>query len=196
MIRVILIGFVVVLLSGGLHAQIAPTTDVIQRTMSERLALVFEAAGKTQSTISLTVSDHPDAPWVESIALEQAIGSGLEVSTTTAPTDVQVVVKDLSTRYEAMGESDSVRRIITVDLEAIVSAASKKTVVGKGAVSDTLICTRRDAIAAESRQHRATYGEMPESASSVWDDILEPVIFIAAAAATVVLLFTVRSSTE
>ena len=144
MIRVTLIWVIMVLLSGGLHAQVASTTDVIQLTMGERMALVFEAAGITQSKISLTVSDHPDAPWVESIALEQALSSGLEVSTTTAPVDVQIVVKDLSTRYEALDESDSVRRILTVDIEAIVSSASNKTVVGKGAVSDTLVCTRRD----------------------------------------------------
>ena len=105
----------------------------------------------------------------------------------------RVVPSDVSTRYEAIEDSDSIRRIITVDVRANLIGERTMAPAAPGPYTDTVMCTREEAESAQSPQHFATRGEIPPAESSFWDDVLEPVVFVAAAVATVVLLFTVRS---
>ena len=53
--------------------------------------------------------------------------------------------------------------------------------------------TRSEALSADSRQHSGSHGQIPPVPTSFWEDIAQPVVFIADAATTILLLFTVRS---
>jgi hypothetical protein len=189
-----LITLLLVLVSASLTAVagLEPTLNVVSRFTDRSLTSIVAMVAPS-STITLSVADHPDARWIEAEALRMMTEAGHSVVTSTAPTDVQIVIKDLSTQYEAHAESDSVDRVITVALEAIVTTNGTRRTATPPIERDRVACTRAEAKAAESRQHQATHGELPPAPSSMWDDIVEPVIFVTAAVATVVLLFTVRS---
>lgn len=173
-------------------AGLEPTISVVSRFTDRSLSSIVATLAPS-STITLSVADHPDARWIEAEALRIVTSAGHSVVTTTAPTDVQLVIKDLSTRYEAYTETDSIDRVITVAIEAIITTNGTRTTSTPPIERDRVVCTRAEAKAAESTQHRATHAELPPAPSSMWDDIVEPVIFVTAAVATVVLLFTVRS---
>jgi hypothetical protein len=173
-------------------AEIPPALDVVSK-MTETSVRAIVAAIPANSSLTLTVADHPDARWVEASVLRAFTDAGHTVLTSGSPTDVQIVIKDLSTRYSAREHSDSVDRVITVALEAIFTTNGTRRTVGPPLERERITCTRSEAKASESTQHRATQAELPPPHSSMWDDIVEPVIFVTAAVATVVLLFTVRS---
>ena len=173
-------------------AEIPSALDVVTR-MTESSVRTIVAALPPNSTLTLGVADHPDARWIESTMLREITNAGHTVLTSSAPVDVRIVISDLSTRYQLAEASDSVHREITVALEAIVTTGDQRRVVAPDVQRDRVTCTRNEAKVAESMQHRATHAELPAAPSSMWDDVVEPVIFVTAAVATVVLLFTVRS---
>jgi hypothetical protein len=173
-------------------AEIPSALDVVSR-MTETSVRAIVASVPAKSTITLAVADHPDAQWVESTVLREFTNAGHTIVTTSAPIDVRIVIKDLSTQYHLAASSDSVERKITVALEAIVTSGTERRLVAPDVQRDSVQCTRADAKEAESMQHTATHAELPVAPTSMWDDIVEPVIFVTAAVATVVLLFTVRS---
>ena len=146
-----------------------------------------------QSSINFVVSDHPDKDWIESLALSKLSDRGLTTLDANTAASIRLVIDDLSTRYQALGSADSVQRVITSNMTFVITVDGTRRVVSYRPQADTLACLRRDAIAAESDQHHSTRGEMPAEERTLWDEVLEPAIFVVAAVATVVLLFTVRS---
>lgn len=168
------------------------TTTVVEQSLTSAATELVAPFSKGE-VVQITVEEHPDARWIESVILREAQGKGLDVRNTDADASLIVVPTNVSTIYELVPESDFVLRIVTVELSAIVSRGNTKHNIVSTPIRDSTTCFRQDAIAAESHQHRSTHGELPLPESSLWDDALEPVIFIGAAVATVVLLFTVRS---
>jgi hypothetical protein len=184
----------VFLAAGGLRLAAAEVPST-QRVISSLLRSAHDTVVEQMDDrpFRLERVDHPDGPWLESQFLTQATRAGREAVTSDAPVVVTVVYNDVSTRYELVEHSDSVRRVITVDLSAQIEHDGQRMLVTPEPAQDTIVCLRQDALAAESQQHQATHGEMPDPDRTIWDDVLEPAIFVVAAAATIVLLFTVRS---
>lgn len=180
------------LLVGGFRPQVAgvrPTTEVVQHALRGIYRTVLEHVPTLPSHVSTT--NHPDRLW-----LSQELYEVYPQSTTDdrGRTDTLLLIfGDVSLRYENTESVDSVRRIIVVDVGARYVADGKTAVLSLAPAIDTVVCSRMDARAAESSQHSCTSAPMPEPPSSFWDTVLEPMIFVAAAVATVVLLFTVRS---
>jgi hypothetical protein len=104
-----------------------------------------------------------------------------------------LIVRDLSTVYQATGDADTVVRIVTVAMDAKVSADGESCLISPAPYQRRDTCLRREAMLEQSSQLNATHGELPAEERTMWEDLLEPAIFVAAAATTVVLLFTVRS---
>jgi len=172
--------------------EVTSTIEVVTRSMEGAIdsALRTIPAG---SRIQVSVDNHPDARWLESTVMRLATEKRIVIATEQTTSEVSVVVNDLSTKYEAVGSADSIRRVVTTDVSFIVTSGGERRVVQPPAQRDVVTCLRRDALAAESAQHASTHGEMPAEERTLWDDVLEPAIFVVAAVATVVLLFTVRS---
>ena len=194
MIRSCVAVIIMILAAGGLRyasAEVPSAQRVITTMLQQAHGSVVEQLD--DRPLRLERVDHPDGPWLESQFLTQATRAGKSVVTSEAPVVLTLVYNDVSTRYESVEHTDSIRRVITVDLSAEVERDGQRTLITASPTQDTLVCLRQDALAAESRQHRSTHGEMPVPDRTVWDDVLEPAIFVVAAAATVVLLFTVRS---
>ncbi len=194
MIRCSLVVSVLVLVVGGFRtaaAEVPSTQRVITSMLQHAHGMVIDQMD--DRPFRLERVDHPDGPWLESQFLTLATRAGKEAVTSDASVVLTLVYNDVSTRYELVEHTDSIRRVITVDVTAQVARDGRVSTISTDPMQDTIVCLRQDALAAESRQHHATHGEMPDPDRTVWDDVLEPAIFVVAAVATVVLLFTVRS---
>ncbi len=180
------------LLVGGFRPQaqpVRPALDVIQRAVRELYRAVIERVPAMPAQVYTT--NHPDQLWLsqELYATYQEVG---RTAMTSADT-LTLVFSNVSMRYENVDAADSVRRIITVDVGARIVRNGSNEVLPMTPIVDTVVCSRSEARAAESLQHSCTSAQMPEPPTSFWDTVMEPMIFVAAAVATVVLLFTVRS---
>lgn len=180
------------LLVGGFRPQaqpVRPALDVIQRAVRELYRAVIERVPAMPAQVYTT--NHPDQLWLsqELYATYQEVGRTAMTSTDT----LTLVFSNVSMRYENVDAADSVRRIITVDVGARIVRNGSNEVLPMTPIVDTVVCSRAEARAAESLQHSCTSSQMPEPPTSFWDTVMEPMIFVAAAVATVVLLFTVRS---
>jgi hypothetical protein len=164
---------------------------VIRSMLDESFTTII--ASVPNPSVAVTVADHPDRRWFEAEFFTALNASGKEIVTTQAPATIHLVPVDVSTQYRAVESADSIQRVITVSLSAVLEHDGRMQPLDVAPLADTIVCLRTDAVAAESSQHTATRGEMPLPERSVWDDVLEPAIFVVAAVATVVLLFTVRS---
>ena len=167
------------------------TVDIVERAVVAVAESVCAVAGPVPSFV---VVDHPDAAWVESIVLGlRPDAACLSVrSPDPAAAEIILTINDISTRYELADDADSIRRSVVVAITARERRTGKqlaavRTVHGQ----ETL--PRERATALESRQHTGTSAPMPPHPTTFWEDIAQPVIFIAAAATTIILLFTVRS---
>ena len=169
-----------------------PPTDVIQTELLNRSVQQMARQIRANDTVTLNITQHPDAEYVEQTIFQALNGSGVTILTRNAQTEVDVVIQDMATRY-TLTESDSVVREVVVTLSAAVRRNGIVTPLTIDPQRRTDVCLRHEAKAAESMQRSSTHGEIPPEARTFWDDVLEPAIFIAAAATTVVLLFTVRS---
>jgi len=172
-------------------AEIAPAQKVITDLLQEAHTAVIEQLD--ERPFQLERSEHPDGRWLESQFLTQATRAGKQAVTSSADIVVTIVYNDVSTRYETVEQADSVRRVITVDISATIQRNGTLHVIPIEPMRSTVVCLRQNALAAESDQHSSTHAELPLPERTVWDDVLEPAIFVVAAVATVVLLFTVRS---
>lgn len=186
--------FIVVLSVAGssaLASEMVSTDHILDSLLKE---VCNEIANQIPAidTLSVSVSIHPDAEFVETIMLEALGGRSTVISRTSTNNLLRIVIKDMSTRYSAL-LADSIQRVITVSFTGILELNG---VVKPLTISDRLrtdVGSRKEAAQAESQQHAASHGQMPDPERTFWDDILEPAIFVAAAATTVILLFTVRS---
>lgn len=171
----------------------APTTiEVIEATVRDLTDTVFRSAGVVAGdALPLSVNDHPDAAWIRAIIAQRfdELGRGTRIISSPNQGGLDVVVMDLSTRYKPLDHRDSVEREVVVRLETTIQ--NHRVALTPRVIRHVL--SREDAIAQQSMQHSATHAPLPQVQRSLWDEMLEPLIYIAAAAVTVVLLFTVRT---
>lgn len=172
------------------------TLDVVTREVSRQLAEIVDslpAADSGQQQLTLIVAGHPDHSWLETKALQAfEKRSDVELVSGSANRSLEIVVSDLSTRYSNLGSNDSVERVITVALEGLYKEKKPRRIQPRTAVIRTS-CLRSEAMLHQNSTLTSTQAMMPETDKSVFEEIIEPVIFVAAAVLTVVLAFSIRS---
>lgn len=170
-----------------------PTTiDVIETSVRDMADTLFRSADVVAGdALTISVNAHPDAPWIRAIIAQRFEERGRSTRISDPPNEggLDVVVMDLSTRYTPMEHRDSVEREIVVRLETTIQ--KRRVALTPRTVRHVL--SREDAVAQQSMQHSATHAPLPQVQGSFWDELLEPLVYIAAAAVTIVLLFTVRT---
>ena len=177
-----------------LRAQAPSTADVFQahiRAWAEARSPVLG------SSVTIDVAAHPDKTWFEAAMITALRDRGVDAIRGYEGPRLRIVLVDAATRYTLTDHPDSVVRIVTARLYEERIEADGRAVPLRTA--DTLSLRRTDILgrdqvnALQSTQYPAMHGDVPPPPRDIWDDILEPVVYVAAAAVTVVLLFTVRS---
>ena len=104
--------------------------------------------------------------------------------------NLNIGIADCGVRYLVHPtERDSLLRVSRVELRASFDGNSIEPVIAER--QDCI--SRSDVAFLENPKHEFTSSLIPPAPKSTWDDILEPLVVVAALATTVVLLFTVRS---
>lgn len=177
-----------------LHAQAPSTADVLQAHIRAWAEARIPMLG---SNVTIDVAAHPDKTWFEAAMITALRDRGVDAIRGYEGPRLRIVPVDVSTRYDRTDHPDSVVRIVTARLYEERIDADGRAVPLRTA--DTLSLQRTDILgrdqvnALQSKQYPAMHGDVPPPPRDIWDDILEPVVYVAAAAVTVVLLFTVRS---
>lgn len=179
--------------SDSVRADVIPhTVDVIEAAVRDLTDTLITRAGvSTGDPIPLFVHEHPDASWIRSIVARRMEERGVPVVIAEASPQavLELTVMDVSTRYAPLAARDSLERQVVVKL----GTSYKRRVLSLEPRTDVRTISRPDAYATQSTQHRATHAALPDGPSSIWEDALEPLIYIAAAVVTIVLFFTVRT---
>ncbi len=203
MTRVIIV-LTIVMLTLGATAQARPiqegrsTIERMNTLLMKSLADVVQQV--SADSISVRVAAHPDAEFIRVMAIE-ALGARTALARTSTTVlvgtstnaDLFITPVDISTRYEATDVADSLDRVISVTLKAVLTENGHTKALQTQSVTERERLHRNDALRLQSMQRSSTYGQIPPMTTTIWDDILQPAIFVAAAVTTVVLLFTVRS---
>ncbi len=172
------------------------TIDVMNRLTAERLEMIVDSLDRggylSGGSVALDVSPGPDAYWVESEFLRILQSKNVTVLKQ-AETQVNLVVKELRTMYSYTPSSDTVERLLRVHIEAIARQGETVRLISAPIAEQRDTLSRTDALRKQSTQRSSLYAELPPEKRTMWEDILEPAVFIVAAVTTVVLLFTVRS---
>ncbi|MBC8125176.1 MAG: hypothetical protein H7X70_05535 [Candidatus Kapabacteria bacterium] len=147
------------------------------------------------TSFSFSISPHPDADWIAGIISRRVLllGGTVHKTNESEHPGIHIAISDVSTRYNIVESTDSIVRTIIVRLDAYKGSSSQSGFVALPTLRRQDVITRSEALVGDSRQHTGSHGDVPLVPSSFWDDIAQPVVFIAAAATTVLLLFTVRS---
>jgi hypothetical protein len=171
-----------------------PTVVVIDEAMRTCIDDLTHAV-RAGDTVDVSVSAHPDAAWVRASLIQQLTTKGTIVTEQGGKGHhvLSVVPVDLRTAYTTTDAADTVVRTITVSLTATLDTPQRgiSSVPCSTVVQERL--SREQALRLQSDQHAATRADLPPKPTSIWQDIVEPAVFIGAAVVTVVLLFTVRS---
>ena len=175
----------------SLQAQDVPSSlDVMQgfvRNVADTLRVI---AGPDTDTVRMRVHDHPDALWFESIIMQRCDEQRVPMRITTANEQaVTLVISDASTSFQPHTHPDSLVREVVLD--ASMRRNNNVYKLQKQIRQD--VVAHEQAAAKQSDQHASTKAVVPEKQPSLWDDVLQPIVFIGAAVVTLVLLFTVRS---
>lgn len=184
--------------TASVHARvqrdIVPTTIDV---MSELVSTWADARAVSGTTLTLDVADHPERAWFEASMMAALQARGVHVTRGTEGARHRVVILDASTRYLPAESTDSIVRVVTFRLfEETIDVDGNNMPVTP---IDTLktrrvdVMSRANIAATQTDQQPSMRGDVPPPPRDLWDDILEPVVYVAAAAVTVVLLFTVRS---
>lgn len=182
--------FCIVLPLLGSAQDVPSSLNVIEgfvRNIADSLQVI---AGPSPDTLRVHVYEHPDAPWFESIIAQRSQELGIPFRAVRGNEyAVGLVIANAATTLETSNHADSLVRSVTL-------AASVRH---NGVVRQLPVQKRQDVIPyeqglrAQSDQHASTKAELPARQPSLWDDVLQPIVFIGAAVVTIVLLFTVRS---
>ena len=167
--------------------------DAIDSMVTSLADTIVAKEGGT--SFSFSVSPHPDADWIAGIIGRRVQQLDGTVHKTNEPPNpgIHITISDVSTRYSIVEGTDSILRTIIVRLDAYKGASSQSGFIALPTLRREDVITRNEALAADSRQHSGSHGDLPPAPLSFWDDVAQPIVFIAAAATTVLLLFTVRS---
>ena len=133
---------------------------------------------------TLDIPDHPGR-WLVKDQLHRVIS--LTSSHQAPPLEIRIVECDVV--YRAWTDKDSVSRTCRIELRA----SSPDTVALSSIQEYSDVIGRRDIVEAETPRHDITNAIVPPPRSTVWDEIMEPLVIVSALATTVVLLFSVRS---
>ena len=186
----------VVLVMAGivLRAQVPSTADVFQAQIRAWAEARSPVLG---SSVTIDMAAHPDKTWFEAAMITALRDRGVDAIRGYEGPRLRIVLVDAATRYTPTDHPDSVVRTVTARLYEERIEADGRAVPLRTA--DTLSLQRTDILGRDqvnvlqSTQYPAMHGDVPPPPRDIWDDILEPVVYVAAAAVTVVLLFTVRS---
>ena len=175
----------------SLQAQDAPSSlDVMQvfvRNVADTLRVI---TGPDTDTVRMRVHDHPDALWFESIIMQRCDEQRVPMRIATANEQaVTLVISDASTSYQPHTHPDSLVREVVLD----ASMRRNNNIYKLQKQTRQDVVAHEQAAAKQSDQHASTKAVVPEKQPSLWDDVLQPIVFIGAAVVTLVLLFTVRS---
>jgi len=186
------LGLLVPSVMGQIAGDPPHTIDVIEATVRDLADTMLARCEIVQGArLPVRVLQHPDAAWIQSLVLRRLQERGIE--TAVADFDerlgLTIVIEDASTRYLATPDRDSVERSVVVKLSSTCQGRTTALPIK----SHRVTMTRQNVDAFQSQQHRAAHGELPQADGSLWDDVVEPLIYVAAAAVTVVLFFTVRT---
>lgn len=168
------------------------------RSTVERMNALLEklltdiARQVSADSISVRVAVHPDADFIRVLAIN-ALGTRMIMAEKNDNADLFITPVDISTRYEETDDADSLDRVITMTLKAVLTENGIATALQTQNIAERERLHRKDALRLQSEQRASTHGHIPPMTTTIWDDILQPAIFVAAAVTTVVLLFTVRS---
>lgn len=167
------------------------TVDVVESVVRELVdTMIFQSGVTAGSAMEMYVHDHPDAQWIRSIVARRMEERGVPVALGSADrTGLDVVIMDVSTRYHLTPNPDSVEREVIVKLETMYR--QRRLSLAPKSVRTTL--GRPEALATQSAQHTGTHAALPEAPSSLWNDVLEPLIYVGAAVVTLLLFYTVRT---
>lgn len=163
------------------QTQLQPNTVVLTEMLDSAAQQLAQELLHEPCTI--VVTGHPDSLWIQAVIAGKN-NSGDQV--------VRVVPVDVSVRYVPAESADSVERICTVVLAVDVQSGSPKKTTLTPRLQKKIVA-RKQIEWLNDAQHLATNPVEPPKPRSIWDDILEPVVFVAAAIVTVGLFFTVRS---
>lgn len=146
--------------------------------------------------VRVVVAPHPDSLWIHIATIQVVNERGGIVESGdggTVARQLTITPVDLSTSYANTEDVDSVLRTITTSLRGTLDTPQRgiSSVPCSSIVQERL--TREQAERLQSDQHHATRSALPPAPTTMWQDILEPAIFVGAAVITAVLLFTVRS---
>jgi hypothetical protein len=175
----------------SLQAQDVPSSlDVMQGFVRNVADTLRAIAGPDTDTVRMRVHDHPDALWFESIIMQRCDEQRVPIRIATANDQtVTLVVSDASTSYQPHMHPDSLVREVVLD----ASMRRNNNVYKLQKQTRQDVVAHEQAAAKQSDQHASTKAVVPEKQPSLWDDVLQPIVFIGAAVVTLVLLFTVRS---
>lgn len=145
----------------------------------------------------------PDGAWLvlqELVAAAERRGVAVLPGGAVGVRSLTASVGGLGVRYLRTDEPDSLERIVTVALNAVVPTGTGGPSEKGYLVSRLFSATRIDTVAAsdtsyiESGGFAFSQGIPPDTASGgFWSKIVEPVVVIGSAAIMVILLFSVRS---
>ncbi|MDZ4745898.1 MAG: hypothetical protein SGJ05_07830 [bacterium] len=166
------------------------TIERMNVMLQESLARIVQQV--PTDSISVRVIAHPDAEIIRMMTVN-ALGTRTVLAGTSAKADLVITPVDVSTRYETTDAVDSVDRVVTVSLQAVMNTYGQERSLRSEKIVERERLHRNDALRLQSGQRSSTTAQIPPVPSTLWDDILQPAIFVAAAVTTVVLLFTVRS---
>lgn len=150
---------------------------------------------RSGDVIHIVVASHPDSQWIHATAVQAVhdrggvvIGEGGKEAA-----ELTITPVDVSTSYANTESADTIVRTITTSIRGTLDTPKSgiSSVPCLSTVEEKL--TREQAERLQSDQHHATHSALPPRPTTIWQDILEPAIFIGAAVITAVLLFTVRS---
>lgn len=143
--------------------------------------------------LRLDVVGHADAAWIAAV-IAPSLGDVATLGSSATTRALRITPIDVSTRYEAHEHADSVHRIITVNMAAaVLDADGTQRTIPTTEQRRSSVLSRTQALALQSKQYSCSWAELPPPATSFWQDVLEPAVFVGAAIVTTVLLFTVRS---
>ena len=182
--------FCIVLPILGSAQDVPSSLNVIEgfvRNIADSLQVI---AGPSPDTLRVHVYEHPDAPWFESIIAQRSQELGIPFRAVRGnESAVGLVIANAATTLETSNHADSLVRSV-----ALVASVRHNGVVRQlPAQKRQDVIPYEQGLRAQSDQHASTKAELPARQPSLWDDVLQPIVFIGAAVVIIVLLFTVRS---
>lgn len=189
--------------SGNLFSSFLPSrtniaiTDTLLKNYITKLADFIKE--KKITTINFIDNKTEETRYLEQLLLSECTNKGISLSSAISDSvnnSIKISIKELKIRYtnHELNE-DSLNREFIIDISGILSNAKTGTIepVPTFATTYNDIISRNDLEFIRNYEFRFANPDVPERPGSWLRDIAQPIVIIAAAATTIVLLFTVRS---